>query len=111
MTHAIYIGDGKLFATVTTKEHTIDDRRQDTNLRLAIVDLTAETITLVANAPEFSGNGGRSFAAFLEDGKVYSAIADEQGVVNIYQTDVATATPTKGAVVEATFVGGITKLQ
>jgi hypothetical protein len=108
--HAVYIGDGKLFTAITTQVPTIDNRWSDAFLRLAIVDLNAETITLVENAPEFSGNGGRSFAAFEDDGKVYSAIADENGVVNIYQTDVATATATKGAEVQTSFVGGIAKL-
>lgn len=108
--HAIYIGDGKLFAALTVQEPTIDDRWSDAYLRLAIVDLNAQTITRVANAPQFTGNGGRSFAAFEDDGKVYTAIADEAGVVNIYQTDVATATAVKGAQVQASFVGGIAKL-
>jgi hypothetical protein len=108
--HAIYIGNGKLFAAITTVVPTINDRWSDANLRLAIVDLNAKTITLVANAPVYKGNGGRSFAALLDDGKVYSAIASN-GVVNIYQTDVATATAVKGATIEGTFVGGIARLR
>ena len=110
--HAHYIGDGKLFATVTTQEPTIDDRWSDAFLQLAIVDLNAQTITPVSGAPSnFKGNGGRSFAAFLDDGKVYTSIADESGVVNIYATDVATAIATKGAEVQGTFVGGLARLQ
>jgi len=109
--HAVYIGNGKLFAAITTVVPVIGSRWSDANLRLAIVDLNAKTITLVANAPVFSGNGGRSFAALLEDGKVYSAIADANGTVNIYQTDIATATAVKGAVVEGTFLGGIARLK
>lgn len=108
--HAIYIGNGKLFAEVTTKVPTLADRWSDANLQLAIVDLVAQTITPVKNSPVFSGNGGRSFAALLDNGKVYSAIS-VSGVVNIYQTDVATATATKGATVEGTFVGGIAKMK
>lgn len=108
--HAIYIGNGKLFAAVTNKVPTIADRWGDGNLTLAIVDLVAKTITRVTNSPVFAGNGGRSFAAFLDNGKVYSAITVE-GVLNIYQTDVATATATKGATVQGTFVGGIAKLK
>jgi hypothetical protein len=108
--HAIYIGNGKLFAAITTIAPTIADRWSDGNLRLAIVDLNAKTITPIANAPVFSGNGGRSFAALLDEGKVYTAISFG-GVVNIYQTDVATATATKGAVVQGSFVGGIARLK
>jgi hypothetical protein len=109
--HAIYIGNGKLFAAITSKTPTITDKWADNNLRLAIVDLVGKTITLVQNAPGFSGNGGRSFAAFVDNGKVYSAIGATDGTVNIYQTDIATATTTKGAAIQGTFLGGIAKLQ
>lgn len=109
--HAIYIGNGKLFAAVTTVVPTLATRWSDANLRLAIVDLNAKTITLVANAPVYKGDGGRSFAALLDEGKVYNAIADANGVVNIYQTDVATATATKGAIIEGSFLGGIGRLK
>ena len=109
--HAIYVGGNKLFAAITVVEHTVDDRWSDANLRLAIVDLTGQTITLVEGAPEFSGNGGRSFAAFEEDGMAYTAISDANGTVNIYQTDIDTATAVKGAKVEASFVGGLGRLK
>lgn len=109
--HAIYIGSGKLFAAVSTLARTSETTWSDDKLKLAIVDLNAKTITLVANAPEFSGNGGRSFAAFLDEGKVYSAIKDVSGVINMYQTDVATATATKGAAVQGSFLGGIARLK
>ena len=108
--HAIYIGNNKLFAAITVVTPTPEDRWSDKNLRLAIVDLSAKTITRVANAPQFTGNGGRSFAALLDEGKVYTAISTE-GVVHIYQTDIATATATKGAVLEASFLGGIARLK
>jgi hypothetical protein len=108
--HAIYIGNGKLFAAITTGTPKIEDRWSDTNLKLAIVDLNAKTITLVANAPLYKGDGGRSFAALLDDGKVYSAITTN-GVLNIYQTDIATATAVKGATIEGSFLGGIARLR
>lgn len=109
--HAIYIGNGKLFAAITTKVPALTDRWSDANLRLAIVDLVGKTITPVTNAPAFSGNGGRSFAALLDNGKVYNAIASSTGVVNIYQTDIATATATKGATIQGSFVGGIARMK
>jgi hypothetical protein len=108
--HAIYIGNGKLFAAVTTVAPTLADRWADNNLRYAIVDLNAKTITPVTNAPVYKGDGGRSFAALLDEGKVYSAITIN-GVTNIYQTDIATATATKGAEIEGSFVGGIARLK
>ncbi|RNI28822.1 DUF4374 domain-containing protein [Rufibacter latericius] len=108
--HAIYIGNNKLFAAITAVPPTPADLWTDNNLQLAIVDLAAKTITKVANAPQFKGEGGRSFAALLDEGKVYSAIKSN-GVVNIYRTDVATATATKGAVIEGSFLGGIARLK
>lgn len=108
--HAIYIGNGKLFAELATKTPPIKEIWNDAELKLAIVDLNAKTITTVANTPIFNGNGGRSFAAFLDEGKVYSAISSN-GVLNIYQTDVATATATKGAIVQGSFLGGIARLK
>ena len=108
--HAIYIGNGKLFAAVTNKVPTLGDRWSDGNLTLAIVDLVGKTITRVANSPVFSGNGGRSFAALIDNGKVYNAIT-VAGVLNIYQTDIATATTTKGAIIQGSFLGGIAKMK
>ncbi|RYY52754.1 MAG: DUF4374 domain-containing protein [Chitinophagaceae bacterium] len=108
--HAIYIGNNKLFAAVTTVPPTIDNRWADGSLRLAIVDLAAKTITPVTNSPVFSGDGGRSFAAFVDNGKVYNVIS-VAGVLNVWQTDIATATATKGATVQGTFVGGLARIQ
>ncbi|PRY54350.1 uncharacterized protein DUF4374 [Arcticibacter pallidicorallinus] len=112
--HAIYIGGNKLFAAITTvppsKPVVAAEKWSDANLTLAIVDLSAKTITRVANAPVYKGDGGRSFAALLDNGKVYSAIG-VNGVVNIYETDIATATAKKGAVIEGTFMGGIARLK
>ena len=108
--HAIYIGNGKLFASVTTVAPSVTAPWADENLRYAIVDLNAKTITRIANAPVFKGEGGRSFSALLDEGKVYTAIT-ANGVTNIYQTDIATATATKGAIIEGMFLGGIARLK
>ena len=106
--HAIYIGDNKLFASVSggTQEAQWDDQ----NLKFAIVDLADQTITTVAGSPTFSGDGGRSFAAFHKDGKAYAA-ANVDGELNIYEIDLDKATLRKGAKVEATFVGGIGQIR
>src|SRR5690606_36742329 len=67
--HAIYIGGNKLFAAITTvppsKPVIAAEKWSDANLTLAIVDLSAKTITRVANAPVYKGDGGRSFATLL----------------------------------------------
>lgn len=106
--HAIYLGNNKLFATVSTGEQA--SQWADDNLKFAIVDLAAKTITAVADSPTFRGNGGRSFAAFYHDGKAYAA-ATVNDVLNIYEIDVANATLRKGAQVDASFVGGLGQLK
>jgi hypothetical protein len=106
--HAKYIGNNKLFAEISS---TADGSQwADAGLKFAIVDLSAKTITAVTNSPTFTGNGGRSFAAVLDEGKIYVAAAVDN-VTNIYQVDVASATATKGAIIDATFLGGIARLK
>src|SRR5690606_23391651 len=60
--HALYVGNNKLFAEISSGER--GGQWEDNNLKFAVVDLNAQTITAVAGSPTFSGNGGRSFAAF-----------------------------------------------
>ena len=110
ITHAMYIGNNKLFVSITTKAPTLAEKWGDANLRFAIVDLAAKTITAVTNSPVFSGNGGRSYAALLDDNKVYTS-ASVNGVVNIYQIDLANNTATKGAIIQGAFLGGIARLK
>lgn len=106
--HAIYIGNNKLFATVSTG--TQAGQWDDKNLKFAIVDLAAQSITTVAGSPTFEGNGGRSFAAFHKGGKAYAA-ATVNDVLNIYEIDLVNATLRKGAKVEASFVGGLGQIK
>ncbi len=106
--HAIYVGNNKLFATVSTG--TQATQWADDNLKFAIVDLAEQTITTVKGSPTFSGNGGRSFPALHRDGKVYSP-ASVNGIINIYEIDIAQATLRKGAEVEASFVGGLGQIK
>jgi len=106
--HAIYVGNNKLFATVSTG--TQATQWADENLKFAIVDLAAKTITAVKDSPTFSGNGGRSFAAFHSNGKAYAA-ATVNNVLNIYEVDLSNATIRKGAQVNATFVGGLGQIK
>ncbi|WP_158797893.1 DUF4374 domain-containing protein [Pedobacter sp. L105] len=108
--HAKYISGNLIFVEITTTAPTLADRWGDKNLQMAIVDLSKQTITPVSGSPVFSGNGGRSFDALVDNGKVYTAIT-VNGVTNIYQVDVATATVTKGAIVSGTFVGGMARLK
>lgn len=107
--HALYIGNNKLFVSIRPGERA-ESQWADDNLKFAIVDLASREIKAVSGSPVFTGNGGRSFAATYDDGKVYTA-ATVDGVCNIYEIDVAQATAVKGAVVEASFVGGLARLK
>lgn len=117
ISHIKYLGNGKIFALISTlKTQTIADQWGDKSLKMAIIDIYNQTITDVklqggtaANLVH-DGNGGRSFAVLYDGGKVYYT-ATIGGTANIYVIDPATATATKGAQVDATFVGGIFKIK
>lgn len=106
--HAIYVGNNKLFATVSAG--TQATQWADENLKFAIVDLAEQTITAVAGSPTFTGNGGRSFAAFHRNGKAYAS-ASVNNILNIYEIDIANASIRKGAQVDASFVGGLGQIK
>lgn len=83
---------------------------------MAIIDLYGQKIeNIVLKGGAYTdlihdGNGGLSFPVMYDNSKVYYT-ATIGGVSNIYVVDVATATATKGARVDATFVGGIFKIK
>ncbi|MBM6993944.1 MAG: DUF4374 domain-containing protein [Prevotella sp.] len=105
--HWLYLGNGKVFAEVTTR---LDASAwSDADLKCCIIDLVNKTSIDVEGIPVHNGNGGRRYTCFYENGMVYTAIPTTSGVY-IYQTDVASATATKGAKVSANFVAGIFKL-
>lgn len=106
--HAIYVGNNKLFASISTGNQAT--QWADENLKFAIVDLAEQTITAVAGSPTFTGNGGRSFAAFHRNGKAYAS-ASVNNILNIYEIDIANASIRKGAQVDASFVGGLGQIK
>jgi hypothetical protein len=118
VSHIKYLGNGLLFATISTieKQSFKDDRWGDKKLKMAIIDINNQKITDVkleggsVNDLIHDGNGARSFPVLSDAGKVYYTITTAAGT-NIYQIDVASATAKKGAAVEATFVGGIFKVK
>ncbi|MFT3904095.1 MAG: DUF4374 domain-containing protein [Niabella sp.] len=117
ISHIKYLGNGKVFAAISTiLNQTATDRWGDKSLKMAIIDVYNQTVTDVklsggtVNDLIHDGNGGRSFSVLADAGKVYYT-ATIGGSTNIYVIDVATATATKGARVDATFVGGIFKVQ
>lgn len=105
--HWLYLGNGKVFAEVTTR---LDAPAwSDADLKCCIIDLVNKTSIDIEEIPVHNGNGGRRFACFYENGYVYTPIATAEGVY-IYRTDVATATAQRGAKIDASFVAGIFKL-
>ncbi len=113
--HIKYLGNNLAFATISTLDPKTSDQWGDKSLKMAIIDISAQKITDVklqgGSVTDLihNGNGGRSFSVLSDNGKVYYT-ANIGGVTNIYVIDVATATATKGAKVDATFVGGIFKV-
>jgi hypothetical protein len=117
ISHIKYLGNGLVFATISTiQNQTAADRWGDKSLKMSIIDVYNQKITDVKLAGGNSaslihaGNGGRSFPVLADGGKVYYT-ATIGATTNIYVIDVATATATKGAQVDATFVGGIFKIK
>lgn len=106
--HWLYLGNGKVFAEVTTR---LDASAwSDADLKCCIIDLVNKTSVDVQGIPVHNGNGGRRFACFYENGTVYLPVSTPNGVY-VYCTDVPTATAHKGAQVSATFVAGVFKLR
>lgn len=117
ISHIKYLGNGLVFATISTlTNQTAADRWGDKNLKMSIIDVYNQKITDVklsggtVTSLIHNGNGGRSFPVLYDNGKVYYT-ATINNSTNIYVVDVASATATKGAAVDATFVGGIFKMK
>src|SRR5690606_19656442 len=100
---ATYIGNNKLLAQKYTAEQ--NGQWDQTNLTFVIVDLEAETITAVKDAPIYQ----YSEPAFVDGDKAYVP-AKVGASLHIYQIDIPTATATKGIEIEASYVKGIGKL-
>lgn len=108
--HITYIGDGKVFAEVSTlNPQTAADRWGDKSLKCCIIDLINQTVTDVEGIPVHNGNGGRRFACLVDGSYVYLPVSTSDGLY-VYRTNVATAQATRGARISATFVGGFFKL-
>ena len=109
--HIKYIGNGLLFAEVSTNANqTLADRWGDKNLKFCIINLYNQTITDVTGAPVHDGNGGPSFTAMVDEGYVYHPVSTNDGIF-IYKIDPSNATAVKGAEILTTFVGGFFRLK
>lgn len=106
--HWQYLGNGKVFAEVTT--HLDASRWSDADLKCCIIDLVNKTSTDVEGIPVHNGQGGRRFVALHEGEFVYAPIATSDGVY-IYRTNISTGRAERGARVAATFVGGLFRLK
>lgn len=108
--HIKYIGNGLLFAEVSTiNPQTAADRWGDKSLKCCIIDLNNQTIKDIPEIPVHNGNGGRRFTALLDGEYIYYPITNSEGTY-IYQVNPQTATAVKGAKVSTSFVGGFFKL-
>lgn len=108
--HIRYIGDGLVYAEVSTlNPQTAADRWSDKALKCCIIDLNKQTITDIEEIPIHNGNGGRRFNVLVDGGYVYCPITTAEGTY-IYRVDPQTATGERGAKISTTFVGGFFKL-
>lgn len=108
--HISYIGDGLLFAEVSTlNPQTAADRWSDRSLKCCIIDLNAKTVRDISEIPVHNGNGGRRFNTLVEGDYLYCPITTSEGTY-IYQVNPKSASAVRGAKVSTTFVGGFCKL-
>ena len=108
--HIKYIGNGLLFAEVSTlNPQTLADRWGDKSLKCCIIDLEKKTIRDIPQIPIHNGNGGRRFQVVTEGSYVYVPITTSEGTY-IYRVDTQSATAERGAKIATTFVGGFFKI-
>lgn len=77
-------------------------------LSLAVLDVEKGTLQFVEGLPETLSAFGK--APFMENGFAYMPVTTTDSYPAIYKIDPATATATKGAVVEVTSLDGVGKL-
>lgn len=105
--HWLYLGNGKVYAEVTTR---LDASAwSDADLKCCIIDVVNKTSQDIVEIPIHNGSGGRRFVAFQEGNYVYAPIGTSEGLY-VYRTDITTGQAVKGAKIAATFVGGLFKL-
>lgn len=108
-THLVYLGDGKVFTEINTADRSEQVIWSDGPLQTAILDLNNATINYIEGIPEHAGIGRKLATVSAVDGnQIYMSVPEDNGIY-IYQINTENYTATKGAEIEANFVGGIYK--
>lgn len=102
-TRMFYLGGGKFFAQVHTKKWDEMTQWMDKDLKCAIVDVAARTVTYINDIPVLDGDGAMRMTCIVDGGYCYFPMTDADGLY-YYRIDPATATAVRGARVEANFV-------
>lgn len=79
--------------------------------RLAVFDAGAKSLKYVSGLPDASLISSFGNTPYCEEGTAHIAISTTNGYPAVYQIDAATATATKGTIVEATAITGIGRLK
>lgn len=110
--HVKYVGNGKVFAEVSTLvPQTPADRWGDKKNACYVIDIYNKTATEVKDIPVHNGMGGGRFVALVEGNYVYSTATAEDGRLYVYRTNMETARAERGARISATFAAGLFKLK
>lgn len=110
--NASYLGNNKVLASIFSfKEHTADDLWSRRDVKLAIIDVVAQTVNYIDGIPvHYGGPTGAFPNQYIEDnGKVYIKITTDSGI-NIYEVDPNTYTAKKGAEIDGAAVYGFFNL-
>lgn len=107
--HMKYVGGNKAIAQIYSfKDHVAGDKWSERDVRLAVIDLIAQTVTYVSDVPLHTG--GLHYTSVVENGSVYLKISNAGGIF-IYKVDIATAKGVKGAQVKGKAVMGMFKMK
>ena len=93
-----YLGDNKVLASIFTYNASLEDKWTRRDVKLAVLDLEAQTVNYIEDVPVHYGGPTAGFENHLvQDGStVYIKITSAEGIF-IYEVDTENYTATKGA--------------
>ena len=110
--NTFYLGGNKVLASIFTTKHTFADRWARKDVKLAIIDLSAKSLTYITGVPiHYGGETGMYNNHFMVDnGKIYIKINSTEGLY-MYEVDPGTYTGRRGAKITGKEIFGVFNLK
>ncbi|GAA0195750.1 DUF4374 domain-containing protein [Fulvivirga kasyanovii] len=109
-----YLGNNKVLASIYSfKEHKAEDKWTRRDVRLAIIDVVAQTVNYIDGVPVHYGGPTATFANqfIVDNDMIYIKITNDEGIF-IYEVDPVNFTGTQGAeITDASAVYGFFNLK